>query len=275
MVSKGGEIFVIGAGSMSEAFIRGITKGGVVPPEQIRVLNKSRRDKLEQLTAGYGVRQATSFSDIQHADIVALAVKPADVSQALSSALPFLDGQLLISFAAGVGLAQLERDSEGKAAAIRTMPNLPVSVSAGTTAVAFSEDVGREERTVVLRLLEQLGDAVEMPEDMMDAVTALSGSGPGFLCYMLEAIEDAAVSVGFTPELARRMLLTTLTGTVRTLDEWELSPRELRLRVMSPGGTTAAGVDVLEKNQVRQSIGKAILAAAQRSEELGRTYAKR
>jgi pyrroline-5-carboxylate reductase len=155
------------------------------------------------------------------------------------------------------------------------MPNLPVSVSSGTTAVAFSQDVGREERTVVLRLLEQLGDAVEMPEDMMDAVTALSGSGPGFLCYVLESIEDAAVSLGFTPELARRMLLSTLTGTVRTLNEWDLSPRELRLRVMSPGGTTSAGVEVLEKNQVRKSIAKAIVTAAEKSEELGRAHAKR
>lgn len=267
-MKKGAGIIVVGAGSMAEAFIRGVTKGGIVPPELIKVKNRSCRQHLERLVSTYGIEPADSYADAEDTTLVVLAVKPADVEEALMSTRSYLHGQLLISFAAGVSIAQLEEYVGHRALAVRTMPNLPVSVSAGTTAVSFSQGVSWEDRQVILRLLQQLGHAEEIPEDLMDAATAFSGSGPGFICYFLEAMEAAASSLGFSPEAARKMLLQTLVGTARTLEEWKLSPRELRQRVTSPGGTTFAGVQVLEAGDVGHTIGKAIVAAKARSAEM-------
>lgn len=263
------QIFIIGAGSMAEAFIRGVTRGHAVPANQIWVKNRRSEESIQRLVEIYGIHRASSFASAQDCDMVVLAVKPNDVPIALNQMAPFLNGQPILSFAAGVSITQLETYAKYRSPAVRTMPNLPVSVSAGSTAVSFSDQVNTEKQEWILSLLRHLGHVAEIPEHMMDAVTAFSGSGPGFICYFLEAMEEAAATLGFQPQKAREMLLQTLVGTVRTLQEWGLSPKDLRNRVTSPGGTTFAGTQVLDEAKVKDAIVEAIEAARQRSVALG------
>jgi pyrroline-5-carboxylate reductase len=266
-----GEIFVIGAGSMAEAFIRGVTGTKTVSADQIRVINRSCQERLRHVQTTYGVRAAESWQEVANARLVIVATKPVDVEAALHSAAPYLRGQPVLSFAAGVPLTRLHSYCQGRGVPIRTMPNIPVSVLAGMTTVTFSDEVSDADRQDILMLLRQLGDVVEIPESLMDAATALSGSGPGFLCYLLEAMEEAAVGMGFDRELARKLTLQTVIGTARTLDEWGLSPRELRRRVTSPGGTTFAGVEVLKTREVNRVLGDALQAAAERSRQVSQS----
>lgn len=267
-------IFVIGAGSMAEAFIRGVTERGVVAGEQIRVINRTRGERLEHLQSTYGVIPAESFEEISLCRFVLMSAKPFDSASALQAARPYLSGQPVISFAAGVTLDWLSEEVHLKSPVIRTMPNIPVAVLAGTTAVSFGEDVLQPDRDAVLFLLKQVGDVVEVPETMMDAVTAVSGSGPGFVCYFLEAMEDAAVRLGFTPELARRLILHTVAGTAKTLSEWGLSPSEMRTRVTSPNGTTQAGITAMAEGELPKAVSDALFAAAARSADLGQNFVK-
>jgi len=263
-----GDIFVIGAGSMAEALIRGVVEGGVVPPQQIVVQNRSRRDRILHLCETYGVRAAAGWSDVAHARWLVVATKPADAASALQSARPFVTDQVILSFAAGITLAQLSDWAGGLCSVVRTMPNIPVSVGAGMTAVCFADGVQPADRDSVGRLLEQLGSVAKIDESLMDAATALSGSGPGLICFFLEGFEQAAVQLGFTPDLARTFLLQTLKGTAQTLDEWGLTPAELREKVTSPGGTTFAGLEVLHQGGVAEVLTNALAAAARRSVEL-------
>ena len=267
------EIFVIGAGAMAEAFIRGMTERKVLNPEKIHVVNRSRAERTELLSALYGVTIETSFEPAAETDLVVVAVKPADVATALAAVQPFLHGQPVLSVAAGVTLNYLSEQISGCSPVVRTMPNIPVAVLAGSTAVSFSDGLSEEQRQGIVFLLGQLGEVVEIPEEMMDAATALSGSGPGFVSYFLEAMENAAVSLGFSPEMARKLLLQTVVGTAKTLGEWGLSPAELRQRVTSPGGTTHAGVSVMNEKDLGSTVLEALRAAAARSAEMGQQYA--
>jgi len=268
-----GRIFVVGAGSMAEAFVRGITERRAVAAERIQVVNRHRSDRKKLLTDLYGVQAVEGFSEAAGADLIVLAVKPGDVAGALRSLSPYLDGQPILSFAAGVTLSHLRVLVERKSPVIRTMPNIPVAVLAGATAVSFAEEVQPSDRDLVRFLLEQVGKVVEVPEPLMDAATAFSGSGPGFVCYFLEAMENAAVDLGFAPEMARELLLQTVIGTAKTLGEWGLSPRELRERVTSPGGTTHAGISMLQAGNLEGVVKQALRAAKDRSEEMGHQLA--
>ncbi|GMA51711.1 hypothetical protein GCM10025857_30680 [Alicyclobacillus contaminans] len=152
------------------------------------------------------------------------------------------------------------------------MPNLPVAVRNGVTAVAFGDETTPSDKEYIHTLLNALGAVVELPEHLMDAATAVSGSGPGFLCYILEGMETAAAKLGLAPELARIMLIQTMVGTARTLAEWDVSPETLRQRVTSPHGTTEAGVKQLDSGYVRGYVYEAVLAAAARAAEMGKSY---
>ncbi|GGJ05290.1 pyrroline-5-carboxylate reductase 2 [Alicyclobacillus cellulosilyticus] len=265
-------IFIIGAGSMAEAFIRGVTARGAMAPERVAVVNRRRPERIAELSARYGVREAASWAEMSAAGLVVVAVKPGDVGDALAQAAPFLTGQPVLSFAAGVPISYMQEKIGRRSPVVRTMPNIPVAVQAGVTAVAFDEQIRPQDREDVLFLLRQLGEVVELPETRMDAVTALCGSGPGFLCYILEAMEDAAADMGFTRDEARRLLVQTLAGTAEVLRAWGISPAELRARVTSPNGTTHAGVTAMEQAGLKHVVAAALTAAARRAEELGRTY---
>jgi len=267
------QIFVIGAGAMAEAFIRGITERGVLQAGAIAVVGRQRQERPRWLHDTYGVTVPPAWDCMRTARLVVVAVKPADVAQALIMARPFLCHQPILSFAAGITIDFMKQAVEAKSPLIRAMPNIPVAVLEGATAVTFAADVRDEDQEFVRHLLRQLGEVVDVPESMMNAATAFSGSGPGFVCYFLEAMENAAVSLGFSAEDARLLLLQTVVGTAQTLREWGLSPAELRHRVTSPNGTTHAGIETMQQGGLEQVVLHALQAAAQRSEQMGQTYA--
>ncbi|WP_290587730.1 pyrroline-5-carboxylate reductase [Alicyclobacillus sp.] len=273
MQTFSGEVFVIGAGAMAEAFVKGVLEKRAITADRLVVTGRALGGRAAALGERYGVRVA-GMEAAASARLVFLAVKPADVAEALAQVRPHLNGQPLVSFAAGVTMGWMAEIIEHRSPVVRTMPNIPVGVQEGVTAISFPEG-GLEERDRrdILFLLEQLGEVVEIPERLMNAATAFSGSGPGFVCYFLEAMEQAAIRLGFDPLLARALLLQTVVGTARTLREWGLAPDELRRRVTSPGGTTQAGVAVMEDGRLREIVDAALQAAARRSEEMGQAYA--
>lgn len=275
MAGLEGSIFFIGAGSMAEALIRGITERKAMDASNIYVTNRNHPERLDQLKSTYGVVPASDFTAVADSRFIVLAAKPGDCGAALQQAAPYLHGQVVISLAAGLPIEVLREAASNKAGIVRTMPNMPVAVQSGVTGVSFGEGLSSKDRSDVLYILSQIGEAVEIPESMMDSITAVSGSGPGFVCYFLEAMEDAAVALGFDVQTARSLLLATVVGTAKTLSEWQLSPKELRKRVTSPNGTTYAGVSELEAGGVDEAIGKALLAAAARSAEMARVYSQK
>jgi pyrroline-5-carboxylate reductase len=265
-------LFIIGAGSMAEAFIRGVVAKKAVPSRNIYVMNRSNRERIERLAAEYGIQIAETRETARDARVVVLAVKPADAKNALAEVAPYFHGQMLLSFAAGIPINWLEAQTNYEAAVIRTMPNLPVAVQTGATAMACSASVRDGDAEFVRYLLSQVGVVVDLPESLMDAATAFSGSGPGFVCYFLEAMEAAAVRLGFDALTARALLLQTVIGTARALGEWGLSPEEMRKRVTSPNGTTHAGLKVFEERQLLDVVYDVLKAAEHRSTEMGQAY---
>lgn len=268
-----GRIFMLGAGAMTESFIKGVCQHPEIAPSDIHVMNRNNRARLQLLHELYGVSPAESMRVAGESEVIILSVKPYDVRDALSAVAPYLHGQTVISFAAGISISFMERLTHGNARIIRTMPNLPVAVLEGAIALAASERVEPDALSHARLLLAQLGTVVELPESMMDAATAFSGSGPGFVSYFLEAMEEAAVEMGFPAPLARSLLIQTMVGTAQILEDWRLSPSELRTRVTSPHGTTHAGLMELEKAGVKNAIVTALFAAERRSCEMGQEYA--
>ncbi|RIV24724.1 pyrroline-5-carboxylate reductase [Alicyclobacillaceae bacterium I2511] len=256
---------------MAEAFIKGVIRREAWPGDGLCVVNRGSGQRLEELQEHYGI-VPSQWSVAAAARLVVVAVKPFDMAQALAQLSPWLHGQPVLSFAAGVSLAWMREQIVGKSPVIRTMPNIPVAVLAGAVALTFEAGVPETDRDLVRYLLGRLGEVVEVQEELMDAATAFSGSGPGFVSYFLEAMEEAAVELGFTPEMARELLLQTVVGTALTLREWGISPQELRRRVSSPGGTTEAGVRVLKAGDLSGLVHRALQAAAARSTEMGQSY---
>jgi pyrroline-5-carboxylate reductase len=267
-----GSIFVVGAGAMAEAFIKGVTTSSAVAPEQVAVMNRSGGERLNFMKTNYGVR-AGRWEDAESADLIVVTVKPFDMAQALNQLLPFLHGQPILSFAAGISIDWIRARTNELSPVVRLMPNIPVAVLEGAIAVSFDREITREQSAIAIHLLERLGEVVELDESLMNAATAFSGSGPGFVCFFLEAMEHAATSLGFTPEVARKLLLQTVVGTAQTLRAWNLSPTELRRRVTSPGGTTHAGVQTMQDHGLEEAVQQALQAAADRAAEMGEEHA--
>jgi pyrroline-5-carboxylate reductase len=199
-------------------------------------------------------------------EVLLLAIKPQvfpQVAAELSGATA-----LVISILAGTPLNQLEA-AFPRQAVIRAMPNTPAAVGAGMTAIALGQQVTPQQIETAKRILETVGEVVEVPESAMDAVTGLSGSGPGYVALMIEALADGGVAAGLPRAVALKLALQTVRGTAQLLQESGMHPGELKDRVTSPGGTTIAGIAELEKSGVRSAFIEAVKAAYGRSRELG------
>ena len=177
--------------------------------------------------------------------------------------------QLVISILAGVSIAQLETAFPDRAV-VRAMPNTPATVGAGMTAIARGSHVSTQDLELATQLFQAVGQVVTVPEALMDAVTGLSGSGPAYIAIAIEALADGGVAAGLPREIANKLALQTVLGTAQLLNESHLHPAQLKDRVTSPGGTTIAGVTKLEQAGFRAALIAAVIAAAQRSQELGR-----
>jgi pyrroline-5-carboxylate reductase len=207
---------------------------------------------------------------VGQSDIVLLAVKPHQIGEVLrNTAQAWKPGQLLISVAAGAktGFIQSCLPPDGKV--VRIMPNLPALVGEGITAIAAGEGASEEDLIQVEKLLSGLGRTVRTDEKHMDAITAVSGSGPAYVMMVVEAMTEAAVHIGLDWELAKELVLTTIGGSIKMLEITGKHPAELRNQVSSPGGTTIAAVKQLEEQGLRSAFYNAIEKAYHRSIQLG------
>jgi len=253
---------------MGEALLAGLLAQGVALPATVVVSEPTaaRRDFLQER---YGVAVTDRNAEALAQGVVLLAVKPQVwTGGALQAAGQTCQG-LVLSIMAGVSLAGLAAQLPQAAGLVRAMPNTPAQVGAGITAIAWGRGDTTAHRAIAQRVLGAVGSVVEVAEKDLDAVTGLSGSGPAYVALMVEALADGGVAAGLSRALAQQLALETVLGTARLLQGQGLHPAVLKDRVASPGGTTIAGLGVLEKQAVRSALREAVVAAAQRSQELG------
>ena len=259
------ELLVVGGGKMGEALLAGMFAAGAAVPERTTVVEVAprRRAELTERFPGLGVADAPVASAA-----AVVAVKPNDVETACA-ALGAVGVPRVLSIAAGITLAQLEAWLPDGTAVVRAMPNTPALVGAGTAAIAGGTAATEDDVAWAESVLGAVGIVKRVPEKLLDAVTALSGSGPAYVFLVAEALIDAGVLVGLPRDISRDLTVQTLLGAARMLDETGNSAEELRAAVTSPGGTTAAGLNALEARAVRSAFAEAVTAAANRSRELG------
>ena len=262
-------ITFIGGGNMATAMIAGLVRRGH-PADALRVVEVAAQAR-EKLQRDFAV---SVFSEpgpaLRGSNMVVLAVKPQQMRAVAGSVRPLLDRHVLISIAAGIRSDDLARWLGGYERIIRDMPNTPALVGAGVSALFARPGVAADEKEAAQGVLQSVGAAhwLDREEDM-DAVTAVSGSGPAYVFYFLEALQQAALELGLPPALARSLSLETFRGASKLAVESEEDPATLRARVTSKGGTTEAALAVMETQQVKQRIITAVRAAAARSSELG------
>jgi pyrroline-5-carboxylate reductase len=261
----------IGGGNMGEALIRGLITSSRLKVDQIRVSDVDTT-RLRSLEATYRVLTTAGNGPLALAsEVIILAVKPHHVEGVLAEIGGSLDHlPLVISIAAGVPLARLQKGLGRPVPLIRVMPNTPALVLAGVSAIAAGPHAGTEHVAVARLLFEAVGRVVEVSESAMDAVTALSGSGPAYLFLVMESLIDAGVLLGLPRAVARTLVIQTTLGSAKLLDGTEAHPGALKDQVASPGGTTIHGLAALERGGIRGLLIDAVAAAARRSEELGK-----
>jgi pyrroline-5-carboxylate reductase len=259
---------LLGGGRMGEALMHGLLDAGWdADALVVAEMDADRRRALEERFPGARVVPSPAWA-VADADVVVVAVKPADVAAALAQASTSLaDDTLVLSIAAGVRIGIVEAAVPGRPV-VRAMPNTPALVGKAATAIAGGQHATDEHLATAERILGAVGIVVRVPEEHLDAVTGLSGSGPAYVFLVAEALIDAGVLTGLPRPVADALTRETLLGAATLLAQGE-SPEQLRAAVTSPGGTTAAAVHVLEQQGVRAALVDAVRAAARRSRELG------
>jgi len=265
-------ITFIGGGNMATAIIGGLIAGGANARE-FRVVEPQRpqQDKLAGLIPGIGIFGEASAGAVDGADIVVLAVKPQQMREAAKALAGHVaDVPVVISIAAGVRLANLSRWMGGYARLVRAMPNTPALIREGISGAFALPEAGARGRKLAERVLEGVGKVLWLVrEDLLDAVTGVSGSGPAYVFYFLEGLELAAQDLGFTKSEARTLAYSTFAGTIKLASGSELEPAILRAQVTSKGGTTERAIGLLEADAVKSRFVAAVKAAAARARELG------
>lgn len=263
-------ICFLGAGSMAEAIIAGLVAKELVSPQNITALNRGNRDRIEQLISKYGINEATKERAITTADIIVLAVKPKDIDSALSEYTHLTHkNQLFISVLAGISTDYLSSLLGHEAPVIRAMPNTSATIGRSATGIASGKTASEGSIAIARQLFEAIGIVEEVEEEEIHGVTGLSGSGPAYIYYLVEAMEKAGQEIGLDQDVARRLILQTILGSVEMLLKSGESPESLRKKVTSPNGTTAAGIDILNQYNFDKAIGACIRRATERSQELG------
>lgn len=265
-----GKVVFVGAGSMAEAIIAGIVHQSVMPATEVFVMNKSDEERLINLQQTYGVSIVRpDRRELAQAELIILATKPKDVQQAMQDISHLLqDNTAVLSVIAGVSISTIEK-GVGSRAIARSMPNTSATIGLSATGIAYNSSVSLDMKQRITNLLSAIGIVEEVEEDALHLVTALSGSGPAYVYYMAEALEEAALAKGLSKEIARELIIQTLLGAATMLKETQNEPCELRRNVTSPGGTTEAGVNTLAAQRFKESIAACIDSAENRSRELG------
>jgi pyrroline-5-carboxylate reductase len=258
-------IAILGAGKIGESLLAGLRSS-----DWADIVATSRREERAiELRERHGVEATTdNTAAINGADVVVLAVKPQDI-EALIGHLLQAD-QTVLSVAAAIPTAAIERHLATDVPVVRSMPNAPSTVHEGIAGMCAGRHAGREHLDRAGTVLRAVGDVVEVGEDQMDAITAVSGSGPAYYALLAEAMIEAGILLGLSREISTKLVVQTMLGTARLLRDEQVHPVELREAVTSPGGTTIRAIRELEQAGVRAALFNAINAAMERSKELAR-----
>ena len=269
-------LFFLGAGSIGEAMIKGITSAGLLPAEQITISNRNNAQRLQELQSRYAVQSSQDkMCDIAEADIVILAMKPFDLVKALQEVTPAIsERQLVISLVAGVSTALIEENLPPSVPVVRAMPNTSSFVQASSTALCQGLWAKPAHLAIACDLFAAIGISVTIPESLMDAATGLSGTGPAYIYYVVEALLKGGQACGLSTETCRTLLLQTVHGAAKMLQETDQEPAALRRQVTSPNGTTMAAISVLDQGNGQQLFQDAVIRATQRAAEMGQQIAQ-
>jgi pyrroline-5-carboxylate reductase len=269
MISQ--QIGFIGAGQMAQALAQGIVRRGGVDERQILAHDPSESSREQFLKGLPGAVLLPSNEDlIQQAEVIMLAVKPQALDAVTGELGRIPAAKLVVSVLAGVSLATLA-DRVGSERVVRVMPNTPCLLGVGASGYALGPAATPEDGQLVGGLLSSVGIAFEVPEALLDGVTGLSGSGPAFVYTIIEALSDGGVRVGLPRATATALAAQTVLGAAKMVLETAEHTGVLRDRVTSPGGTTIAGLQALEQHGLRAALIDAVVAAATRSKELGKS----
>jgi pyrroline-5-carboxylate reductase len=261
---------ILGAGRMGEALLSGLLRSGAWRTDQIVCTTRSERRAAEVAERHDVTVHTNSAEAAAGADIVLIAVKPQSMATLLTEIAPKLHrGQTVISVAAGVATATIESALLEDVPVVRVMSNVPVQVDEAMSVLAAGAHAGAAEVEVARTILGHVGKVLELGEEQLDAVTGLSGSGPAYVFLLAETMIEAGILLGIPRDVATELITQTMVGSAKMLRDTGRHPVELRESVTSPGGTTIAGIRVLEQERVRAAFINAIEAATLRSRELG------
>jgi pyrroline-5-carboxylate reductase len=267
---EGKKIGFIGGGKMGGVIAGAIVARGLVPASQV-IVSDVAKDRLEELTKTYGVQTTQDNKRAaKDAQVLILAVKPQAMAEVLAELSTVVDkSKLVISIAAGIPIKFIEERLKKGVRVIRVMPNTPALVGEGMTALAGSPSATEKDLACAREIFDAVGLTVVLKEDLMDAVTGLSGSGPAYAFIMIEALSDAGVRMGLNRDVALKLSAQTLLGAAKLCLKGDKHPGELKDMVTSPAGTTIAGIKALEEGGIRATLMAAVEAATLRAKELG------
>lgn len=265
---KGKLIGIIGCGNMGEAIIKGLLSRRIVPKTRI-IISDIKESRVVYLKHRFGLRNAENFALTKKCDILILAVKPQDLGIALNEISGnFSSRKLLISVLAGVKTENIKKISRKNIQVARVMPNMGALVGESISAIAFSKGVNKEHKRIVKRIFSALGEIVEVDESRMDAVTAVSGSGPAYFFYLIEALTESAVALDIDRKVAEKLAVKTAVGSAALLAKMRQSPQMLRHKITSKKGTTEAALKIFDSKDFHGLIKSAVTAAYKRSKDL-------
>jgi pyrroline-5-carboxylate reductase len=260
----------IGTGNMGEALIHGLLHGHLCRPEQI-ICSDVRPERLKFIRDTYGVRGTSHNTEVvKQSEIIVLSVKPQTMKHVIEEVSKYLDfSKLIISIAAGVPLAAIESCSKKELKLVRVMPNICVSVREGASAIAGGKHITKEDLMIAKTIFDSVGRSVFIEENLLDAVTGLSGSGPAYIFLIIDALADAGVKMGLSRDDSLVLASQTVLGAAKMLIETKEHPGKLKDMVTSPGGTAIAGLHTLEGGGLRTTLINAVEVATERSKALG------
>ncbi|MDM5199620.1 pyrroline-5-carboxylate reductase [Fictibacillus enclensis] len=270
------KIAFIGAGAMAEAMISGMIAKKLADPKNIIVTNRINAKRLQELQENYKITVSKSAGDAaHHADILILAMKPKDAEQALRSLNKAVHADhIIISVLAGISTGLISSLLDAPVPVIRAMPNTSAAIGYSATGIAGGKFAEVKHMQLAEELFSCIGTTTCLREESLHAVTGLSGSGPAYVYYLVEAMQQAASSMDISEEEARDLIAQTLLGAAHMVKMSGDHPQKLRQNVTSPGGTTEAGIQMLDHFQVKKAIEQCVKRAAERSEELGKMYSR-
>jgi pyrroline-5-carboxylate reductase len=262
-------IAILGAGKIGEALLSGLLTAG--RPAHSLCISERSEERAAELSARYGVRATSPGEAAAEADVLIVAVKPQDIGALIDQIAPTItQGTLVVSVAAGLPTSLYESRLPAGTPVVRVMPNTPIVVREAMSAISPGTHATAEHLQLVQDLLATVGKVVRVPESQQDAVTALSGSGPAYFFFLVEAMIDAGILLGLPRSVSAQLIIQSAIGSATMLRDTGEHPVTLREAVTSPGGTTIAAIRELENHGVRAALLSAIEAAATRSTELGR-----